>query len=557
MKTKITKLVLLLLAVLTTGSVNAATETYDFSKLTTGQYTESGTTSCDKVNSQNMNLLKIGDETFDNRFAVNRAGTTTANSAWETKAYSTHSGLFSCWDARYLTILGLHNGDKINIVWSTESSNGASLKFYGQPALDGVSSDVAVTSSNDYTVKTDAESVNINLVTDKGSETNGNATKVYIKSVTIVTASVSVPVTINVIPDATTEEYDFQALGLAQASEGTVDVTFGTEVLTSPASIKLISFSTNTFNNRFAGNRDWAIRKHSSATYCALYNKNGYYGRYLAICDLKAGDKVTIKFMCDADQSLIFQNAIVDGVTAGNAVVSEQEYTVKTDGALILDEGANTSGKRVYIYKVTIVPASSSTGTYIGATLVSGKALDFTSVDDITAYVATSASAGSVTFSKVTKVVANTPLYIKANATSGSAINVEIPEATEGAVDYSATNLLKGSATQTTNVQSTNETKYYVFGVQNNTPGFYNAASSFTSAAGKAYLQLTAAQAGAAPSLNLIFDGDDGLSTGIDKVQGSGSKAQGSDAYYNLAGQRVAQPTRGLYIVNGKKVIIK
>ena len=26
---------------------------------------------------------------------------------------------------------------------------------------------------------------------------------------------------------------------------------------------------------------------------------------------------------------------------------------------------------------------------------------------------------------------------------------------------------------------------------------------------------------------------------------------------YNLAGQRVAQPTKGLYIVNGKKVIIK
>ena len=27
--------------------------------------------------------------------------------------------------------------------------------------------------------------------------------------------------------------------------------------------------------------------------------------------------------------------------------------------------------------------------------------------------------------------------------------------------------------------------------------------------------------------------------------------------YYNLAGQRVAQPTKGLYIVKGKKVIVK
>ena len=42
--------------------------------------------------------------------------------------------------------------------------------------------------------------------------------------------------------------------------------------------------------------------------------------------------------------------------------------------------------------------------------------------------------------------------------------------------------------------------------------------------------------------------------TGIRTVQGSGLKVNG---YYNLAGQRVAQPTKGLYIVNGKTVVIK
>ena len=29
------------------------------------------------------------------------------------------------------------------------------------------------------------------------------------------------------------------------------------------------------------------------------------------------------------------------------------------------------------------------------------------------------------------------------------------------------------------------------------------------------------------------------------------------NTYYNIKGQRVAKPTKGLYIVNGKKVIIK
>jgi hypothetical protein len=44
-----------------------------------------------------------------------------------------------------------------------------------------------------------------------------------------------------------------------------------------------------------------------------------------------------------------------------------------------------------------------------------------------------------------------------------------------------------------------------------------------------------------------------GEATGIEAVKTT--KANGE--YYNLAGQRVAQPTKGLYIVNGKKVVIK
>ena len=150
------------------------------------------------------------------------------------------------------------------------------------------------------------------------------------------------------------EVYDFQTLGQAQESEGTVDVTFGTEVLTSPASIKLISFGEETFENRFAGNRDWAIRNHSTAAYCGLYNKNGYNNRYLAIMGLEEGNEVTIDFLCDSEQSLIFHNAIVEGVAANDALVSGTTYTISEDGNLILNEGANTKDKRVYVYKVTI-----------------------------------------------------------------------------------------------------------------------------------------------------------------------------------------------------------
>ena len=48
---------------------------------------------------------------------------------------------------------------------------------------------------------------------------------------------------------------------------------------------------------------------------------------------------------------------------------------------------------------------------------------------------------------------------------------------------------------------------------------------------------------------------DFGETTGINAVNGSELKVNGE--YYNLNGQRVANPTKGLYIVNGKKVVIK
>ena len=45
-----------------------------------------------------------------------------------------------------------------------------------------------------------------------------------------------------------------------------------------------------------------------------------------------------------------------------------------------------------------------------------------------------------------------------------------------------------------------------------------------------------------------------GGTTGIQNVN---RETITNNRYYNLAGQRVAQPTKGMYIVNGKKVIIK
>jgi hypothetical protein len=68
--------------------------------------------------------------------------------------------------------------------------------------------------------------------------------------------------------------------------------------------------------------------------------------------------------------------------------------------------------------------------------------------------------------------------------------------------------------------------------------------------AGKAYLQLPTSTS-SARDISFSFDDEP---TGINMVQGIEQK---DDSYYNLQGQRVSQPMKGLYIIKGKKVVVK
>jgi hypothetical protein len=74
--------------------------------------------------------------------------------------------------------------------------------------------------------------------------------------------------------------------------------------------------------------------------------------------------------------------------------------------------------------------------------------------------------------------------------------------------------------------------------------------SGNTIPAGKAYLQLPTPSS-SARDISFSFDDEP---TGINMVQGIEQK---DDSYYNLQGQRVSQPMKGLYIINGKKVVVK
>lgn len=84
-------------------------------------------------------------------------------------------------------------------------------------------------------------------------------------------------------------------------------------------------------------------------------------------------------------------------------------------------------------------------------------------------------------------------------------------------------------------------------------PTFMGSTGSGILASGKAFLRTTVVAASETRRLTLNFSEDD--TTGISNLTTTISK--GEEAYYDLSGRRVIKPTRGLYIVNGKKVVIK
>ena len=89
----------------------------------------------------------------------------------------------------------------------------------------------------------------------------------------------------------------------------------------------------------------------------------------------------------------------------------------------------------------------------------------------------------------------------------------------------------------------------FALGKKDDKVGFAKVKSGVQIPSGKAYLYIATPPT----SRDFIGFGEDDT-TGIESVE---QATKADNQYFNLAGQRVAQPTKGLYIVNGKKVIIK
>ena len=175
------------------------------------------------------------------------------------------------------------------------------------------------------------------------------------------------------------------------------------------------------------------------------------------------------------------------------------------------------------------------------ATFANDYALDFTNVENLEAYIAKE-NGTTIELEKVNKVPANTGVLLRAK---NSATDFNVPVTTAAADDVAGNIFVRGTGAAVATDAGEGKTNY-VLGKHDGVVGFYKA-GGMTVATHKAYLQTTIAAA----RIDVNFD----ETTALTLV--NSEKRTVNSAVFNLAGQRVANPTKGLYIVNGKKVVVK
>ena len=249
-------------------------------------------------------------------------------------------------------------------------------------------------------------------------------------------------------------------------------------------------------------------------------------------------------------------NAVIDMVSKGtfsswtNGGIAENtiEGVVVEPGQVIVLKNPNASANcyveadYIYYTKTADYTVSATIGATGWTTFASPYALDLSDLEGVTAYYAKTIDSTNkkVIIEKTTAAVpAGEGLLLK-----GTAGTVTIPVVATGTAISG--NKLVGC---TANTELAANANYYVL-VSNEGAAEFQCLDQMgaTIPAGKAYLN--AGTTGGA-RLSITFSDD---ATSISSVENANVE---NAHYYNLNGQRTLAPQKGLYIVNGKKVVLK
>lgn len=193
----------------------------------------------------------------------------------------------------------------------------------------------------------------------------------------------------------------------------------------------------------------------------------------------------------------------------------------------------STNGiKKVTEISAVSVPVSITAAGF--ATYASDFGLDFSGLD-VKVYKAR-VNGTTITFDKVTEVPAGEGVLLQGEGT----FEVPVKSVDAWAADDNA--FVRGTGAAV----ATGDGPYnYILNKVNGVVGFYKA-NGQTVAKNRAYLQSMTAAA----RISLNFDEE---TTGISEVV----KSDVNNKVFDLQGRHIAQPTKGLYIMNGRKVLVK
>ena len=154
----------------------------------------------------------------------------------------------------------------------------------------------------------------------------------------------------------------------------------------------------------------------------------------------------------------------------------------------------------------------------------------------------------TTTGSEGTEIPANTAVVL-INEDTDENTTLNMTTGLSSVVDESA-NLLKGTLVSIT-LDLSDSTPYYALGKKDGNIGFYkfddNVTTTITLGANKAYLEVPASGGNVKC---FMFDFDNETS-----IKNLNAELNHSETIYNLAGQRLTKPVKGINIINGKKVL--
>ena len=242
----------------------------------------------------------------------------------------------------------------------------------------------------------------------------------------------------------------------------------------------------------------------------------------------------------------------------------DNQSIVPTDLATYYNSitGSNTlNGLRAYFTSVKKDYVEVTVSQYKYAVFSCNYDLDFTNVTnangepaDLTAYIVSAYQPGADAYVSVTSIQnapANTGLVVKAEKGT-----YRIPF---GKTSVYFKNLLIATAKATPVPYEENGYRNYFLTVQNGSPVFAPVPTAGrTIKAGGAYMPIPVSNistANAGANIRIVFTDEQNEATSIEGIEENAAKTDG--IYYNLNGQRVAAPTKGIYIKDGKKVLVK